>query len=660
MISLQNISKQYGGRYLFRDISLHIGDGDRLALVGSNGAGKSTLMKIITGDEETDSGTITRSKLNTTGYLPQDSIYHRGRTLYEETERVFQDIIDLQARIETIGEEIAATEDGDGAGRDSQRLSKLMQDLDDAQHLIEHKRGYMTDTKIKQVLFGLGFVSDDLQRMTEEFSGGWQMRMATAKLLLREPSVLLLDEPTNHLDIESLEWLEQYLQSYRGSIVLVSHDSRFLDNIVDRIVEISRGTVTEYTGNYASYVRQKAQHSAIVQSTYANQQKLIRKTTRFIERFRYKNTKATQVQSRVKMLEKLERVDIEEEEREISFHFPEPPRGGRMAMELEGISKAYGSKTIFSDISLHIERGDKIALLGVNGSGKSTLARIIAGIEPFQQGSRKPGHNVVISYYSQNRADELDDDRTVLNTLDIVAPAEAPERLRTLLGCFLFTDDDVFKPVKVLSGGEKSRLALARMLLQPANLLILDEPTNHLDLQSKAILQESIAAYSGSCIIIAHDRDFLDPITDKVFFLQRGHLETYPGTVDEFLERDRSRGDTVKGESAEGNEPSHQSPMRAKKRREAELRQALYRRTRPLLQARERVEADIARTEEAKAEHEAAFADQTTYEDEGAVQRINMAYADISARLEQLYDQWEAIEEEIEEIRQSLGDEPSR
>ena len=652
MISLQNISKQYSGKYLFKDISLHIGDEDRIALVGPNGAGKSTLMKIITGKEEADSGNIVKSKLNTTGYLPQDSIYHKGMTLYGETEKVFEDIVQLQARIEEIGSEISLLTD---SGEESKQLNGLIQELERAQHSIEHQKGYMTETKIKQVLFGLGFGSDDLNRMTEEFSGGWQMRMEIAKLLLTEPSVLLLDEPTNHLDMDSLEWLENYLKSYKGSIILVSHDSRFLDNIVERIVEISMGKTTEYKGNYSSYITQKEQHIDILKSTYANQQKFIQKTARFIERFRYKNTKAKQVQSRIKMLEKMEKIEIDKDDRGISFHFPESPHEGRIVMELEGITKSYGANTVFKDLSLQIERGEKIAILGVNGSGKSTLARIIAGIEPFQEGNRTPGRNAVTSYYSQNTAEELDNNKTVFDTLDTFAPKEAPERLRTLLGCFLFTEDDAFKPVEVLSGGEKSRLALARMLLNPANLLILDEPTNHLDIRSKAILQDSLEEYSGSCIIISHDRDFLAPITDKVFFLKKGNLEIYPGSVDEYLEK--CHRDKEKGAAAADKEKSNPPASLEKERKkgEAERRQELYRRIKPLQKAKGKIEREIDAAEQNKAKKDAAFTDQKTYENEGEIQRLNIEYAEISLRLESLYSRWTEIEEEMEGIKRNMG-----
>jgi ATP-binding cassette subfamily F protein 3 len=457
--------------------------------------------------------------------------------------------------------------------------------------------------------------------------------------------------------MDSLEWLENYLKSYKGSIILVSHDSRFLDNIVERIIEISQGKTTEYKGNYSSYIIQKNQQADILRSTYANQQKFIQKTARFIERFRYKNTKAKQVQSRIKMLEKMEKIDIDTDEQEIFFHFPEPPYTGRIIMELEGINKSYGTNHVFKNLSLYIERGEKIAILGVNGSGKSTLARIIAGTESFQKGKRTPAKNTVISYYSQNTAEELDNDQTVFDTLNMMASKEAPEQLRTLLGCFLFTEDDAFKPVKVLSGGEKSRLALARMLLNTANLLILDEPTNHLDIRSKAILQEGLEQYTGSCIIISHDRDFLAPITDKIFSLKKGKLESHFGSVDEYLEKcHREKQEETPKTAGEKPKPPV-SLEKERKREEAERRQELYRRINPLQAAQDKIEREIEKAEQNKAEKEAAFSEQKTYESEEAIRRLNIEHAEVSSRLETLYRTWTKIDEDIAKIKKDMSTE---
>lgn len=646
MTSVQNISKQYGVKHLFKDISLHIGKGECIALVGANGTGKTTLMKIIVGDEvEPDSGSVVRSRLSTAGYLPQDGVFHKGKTLYKEVETVFGELISLHDRIEEISREISIYTSQDNPK--SLRMEELVEELGTVQHILEHREGYNTETKIKQILSGLGFKESDLHRMTEEFSGGWQMRIELAKLLLREPTILLLDEPTNHLDIESLEWLENYLMSYGGSIILVSHDSRFLDNLAVRVVEISMGKVTEYTGNFSSYMEQKTQRLALLQSTYENQNRLIQKTSRFIERFRYKNTKAKQVQSRIKMLEKMDLIELEKNEKTISFDFPPPPRPGRVVMALNKIIKSYGNNPVLEGLDLTIERGDRIAFLGVNGSGKSTLARIIAGSEPFQDGTRKPGHNVLISYYAQNMAEELNPDKTVLDMVAEIPTPMSGRELRTLLGCFLFAGDDISKPVSVLSGGEKSRLALARMLITPANLLVFDEPTNHLDIQSKAVLQRSLENFTGTYIIVSHDRDFLSPLINKIVVLENGELDLYHGTVDEYLQKHRADEDFT--EEMEKNKSALHSG-KEQKRREAEERQERSRKLKPLKDVLNKIEEEIALMEEKKGQIEAAFTDSKTYESENKIQSLNIEHDKITSRLDALYNEWTDIEEEIGRI----------
>jgi ATP-binding cassette subfamily F protein 3 len=650
MISLNDISKQFSGKSLFHDVSIHIGKGDRVALVGPNGAGKSTLMKIIVGHLGADSGTIAQSRFNTAGYLPQDGIYHSGKTLFEEVAAVFKDINSTQDRMTEIFKELQKLSDGGNAN--SPEMADLVEELGKAQHTIEHHNGYTIDARIKQILFGLGFTESDLKRTTDEFSGGWQMRIEIAKLLLMEPTILLLDEPTNHLDIDSLEWLETYLQSYKGAVVLVSHDSRFLDNLVNKIIEISMGNVTQYTGNFSSYLKQKELRDEQIRIAYEQQQKLIEKTERFIGRYRYDKKRAKLVQSRLKMLEKMKLIEKELDDKTISFDFPESPRTGRVVMELNNLTKSYGSNTVFKDISLRIDRGDKIALLGINGSGKSTLARIIAGIESFQEGEHKPGHNVMISYFAQNMADSMNPNRTVLETVDSAAPSASSQELRTMLGCFLFSGDDVFKPVSVLSGGEKSRLALARMLLIPANFLIFDEPTNHLDAQSKAVLQRSLQKVAGSYLIISHDRDFLAPLINKVMYLKNGNVTLYPGTVDDYLFRAKQEDDEgYQPKELAKNKPS-QNFEKTKKQKEAEQRQELYRHLKPLREARNTIEAEIACAEERKVEIEAAFADTKTYEDEKFIQTLHIEHDKIASQLKALYDQWVEIEGKIEQIVQ--------
>lgn len=649
MISLTSISKQFGGRTLFHDVTFHIGKGDRIALVGSNGTGKSTLMKIIVGGLDTDVGTIAQSRFTTAGYLPQEGVYHIGKTLFDEVASVFRDINFLQDRMAEISREIQTRTDSGTAN--SPELAELLEELGNIQHTIEHRDGYTIEARIKQILSGLGFTENDMHRMTEEFSGGWQMRIEIAKLLLREPTVLLLDEPTNHLDIESLQWLENYLQAYKGSIILVSHDSRFLDNLIHRVIEISMGKVTPFTGNFSSYLKQKAVRDAQMRSAYEQQQQLIDKTEQFVARFRYDKRRARQAQSRLKMLEKMELIEVEGSEKAVSFDFPEAPRPGRVILELEDITKSYGNHTIFKNVSLRINREDRIALLGVNGAGKSTLARIIAGSESIQGGERRLGHNVVISYFSQNLADALDPDLTILQTLDMTAPSASDRELRTLLGCFLFSGDDVFKPVSVLSGGEKSRLAIAKMLLKSANFLIFDEPTNHLDAQSKAVLQQSMLNYSGSYLIVSHDRDFLAPLINTVISIGQNGLDIFPGTVDEYLEyteREAEEQPAVQQRISGKKSPAQLEKER--KRIEAEQRRNLHIKLKPLKDKQHMLEDHISHAEARKAEIEVAFSDPQTYTNEKTIKDLHIEHDQLASTLETLYTEWAELEEMIDGI----------
>ena len=652
MISLNNIAKHYSGDYLFKDVTLQVADRERVAVVGANGAGKSTLMKIMVGQIEPDSGAVIQSRSNTAGYLPQDGVYHRGKTLLDEAATAFDDVLLLRRRIAAINKELEVlTENGNPAAPE---LNTLLEELGKLQHHLEHRQGYSIEARCRQILSGLGFSERDFARMTDEFSGGWQMRIELAKLLLREPTILLLDEPTNHLDLESLEWLESYLQSYDGSVVIISHDTRFLDNLVARTLEVSQGAIADYSGNYAAYLKQKAQRMAAAEAAYDSQQRLIKQTMAFVERFRYKATKARQVQSRLRMLDKMERVSVERGEQEIDFNFPQPEPPGRVVMELKDITKAYGSVSVFQGVSLKIDRGDRIAMLGVNGSGKSTLVRVLAGLESFQSGQRMPGHNVSVSYFAQHQAEGLDGTKTVLETLQTLAPAESLTRLRSLLGLFLFPGDDVFKKVAVLSGGEKSRLALARMLLMKANFLILDEPTNHLDVASKAVLQQALDNFSGSYVIVSHDRDFLEPLITKIVDIKDGELRVLPGTVGSYLEKLRAEQqdavllrDTA-GQAVQKKTPFHREKLR--KREEAEKRQERYQRLKPLQAALETLEEEITRYEQRKEELEAALADPRTYENDELARSINLEYREINSRIEALYAEWTQVHEEIEQI----------
>jgi ATP-binding cassette subfamily F protein 3 len=644
MISGVNISLQFGGRVLFDGISFRIGPHDRIGLVGSNGTGKTTLLRMLVGEQSPDSGEIARAKYVSVGYLPQEGVSTTGRSLYKEVETVFGDVLDVQNNLEAIHQRMSEVD------HETEEFNELLELYGELQHKLEDTDAVRMKTKIEKVLMGLGFSPGDLDRPTDEFSGGWQMRIALAKLLLQQPSLLLLDEPTNHLDLDSLQWLEEYLKSYEGAVMIVSHDRRFLDNMTGKTYELSLGSLTEYAGNYSFYVVEKAERKELLLSAYKNQQQQIKQTERFIERFRYKATKARQVQSRIKSLEKLDKIELEDDEDEIHFAFPPAPPSGRVAMELRGIHKSYGANTIFSGVDFDIDRGDRIAFVGVNGAGKSTLSRIIAGVEPFDAGERTAGHNVVVSYFAQHQAEELDPRKDVLQTVDDVAAGEIRKRLRNLLGCFLFRGDDVFKKVSVLSGGEKSRLALAKMLLQPCNLIVMDEPTNHLDMRSKAILQEALAEFGGSYIIVSHDRDFLDPIVNKVVEFKQGRIKIYPGNVSDYIYRKQKETERAQESASAEQTEAVKLDDKERKRREAEQRQRRYRVTRPVQEELAKVESTIGLKEKRKAEIEALMATPEFFHDGEQVKRITAEYKALEQELTDAYFKWNELTNELAKI----------
>jgi ATP-binding cassette subfamily F protein 3 len=644
MISGTDISLQFSSRVLFKDISFRIGPRDRIGLVGSNGAGKTTLLKILVGEMEPDAGTVNKAKYVTTGYLAQEGTATEGRTLYAEAESVFGDILDTQARLEDVHERMAEVDN-----HESEEFRELLELYGELQHKVEASDAFRMKGVIEKVLKGLGFRENDFQRDTGEFSGGWQMRIALAKLLLQQPSLLLLDEPTNHLDLESLQWLEEYLQSYEGAVMIVSHDRRFLDTMVHTIYELSMGTLTEYAGNYTAYQELRAQRLEQQIAAFENQQAQIRQTRRFIERFRYKATKARQVQSRVKMLERMELVQLEDEEGAIDFSFPPATPSGRVVMELLDVGKQYGTLSVFDHVSLDIYRGDRMAFVGVNGAGKSTLSRLIAGLEPPNHGERRVGHNVLISYFAQHQAEELNPDFDVLQTVEAVAAGETRRQLRTLLGCFLFQGDDVFKKVRVLSGGEKSRLALAKMLLIPANLLVMDEPTNHLDMRSKGVLQDALDEFEGSFVIVSHDRDFLDPIVNKVVEFADGSIRVYPGTLSEYLDRKRAERSSAAVSTQGAARASGGMNERERKRHEAELRQQRYRLTKPIQDKIDSLEKLIAAHEAEKANIERRMADPEFYRDGEHVKAVSARYKEVQEQLSNEYFSWGELAKRLEE-----------
>ena len=648
MLSLDHISLQFGGRVLFEDLSCMIGPHDRIGLVGSNGTGKTTLLRVITGLVQPDDGTISRAKFVTVGYLPQEGIAISGCTLYDEAASAFEDVLEVERELEEARQSLTRL------SPDSEEHAETLEIFGELQHKLEDLDAFRMKSKVERVLMGLGFFVSDLERMTEEFSGGWQMRIELAKLLLREPSVLLLDEPTNHLDLETLQWLEEYLRSYNGAVVLVSHDRAFLDNLCSKTFALSMSALEQYAGNYSFYEKEHALRRELLIQAQKNQQQRLKDTQQFIDRFRYKATKARQVQSRIKQLEKMELIEIEPEESGIRFEFPPPPASGRVVMELKCLSKSYGSLQVFDQLDYKIERGDHIAVVGANGAGKSTLSRILAGAEPFDDGERILGHQVTLSYFAQHQAEELDPAKDALETIDEIAEGEIRKKLRTLLGSFLFHDDDVFKKVSVLSGGEKSRLALAKMLLRPANFLILDEPTNHLDMKSKRVLQEALVGYEGTFLIVSHDRSFLDPVVNKVLEVGQGGVRTYIGSVSDYIAKKREEKDqpqTAAQQMPGGGPVVRELSEKERKRIEAEKRQQLSVRLKPLRQRGEELERSIALLESRQKEIVELMLDPEFYRNGTEAKRVSAERKEIEMNLARAYDEWETVQMEMEKIR---------
>ncbi|MBL4575608.1 MAG: ABC-F family ATP-binding cassette domain-containing protein [Opitutaceae bacterium] len=529
MIALQNITLQYGERYLYKDINATITAHDRIGLVGSNGSGKSTLLKILCGIEKIDDGKVDKANYVTFGYLPQDGIEMSGRTLFKETETAFADVLGLKAKVEEAERRL------DEMDTSSEEFYETLELIGTWEHRLEDLDAGKLPSRIESVLLGLGFSSSDMQRRTEEFSGGWQMRIALAKLILANPSLLLLDEPTNHLDITSQQWLENFLNSYEGSLLMISHDRSFLDEICNRTFELSLGSLHTYSGNYSVFEKQSAERKELQLKAYKSQQKEIQQAEQFINRFRAKASKAKQAQSRIKALDKIERIQIEEEEASVSFSFAPPPRSGQTIIKLSNLCKSYDDLEVIRNANIRIERGDRIAIVGVNGAGKTTIAKIIAGVEAFQSGEREMGPSTHISYFGQHQANELDKGLTVLATMEDAAEGKNLTNIRSILGTFLFRGDDVFKKVSVLSGGERNRLALAKMLARSANFLILDEPTNHLDMRSQDALQRALAEYTGAYLIVSHNRAFMDPLATKVLEVRKDGLDLFPGNISDYL-----------------------------------------------------------------------------------------------------------------------------
>ncbi len=678
MISLDNLTVSYGGWTLFDNISFLINPKDRIGLVGRNGAGKTTLLKLITGEQQPTSGAVTVNGECSIGYLPQTMRVADTTTLAEETAKAFDEVLRLEAEIDRLTHEVAERTD-----YESEAYEQLLHRLTDAQDRYHILGGETRDADIEKTLLGLGFRREDFGRATSEFSGGWRMRIELAKLLLRRPSIFLLDEPTNHLDIESIQWLEEYLKNYNGAVLLISHDRAFLDNVTNRTVELSLGKVTDYKVSYSKYVVLRAERRAQQLAAYENQQRMIEKTEEFIEKFRYKPTKSNQVQSRIKQLERLDRLEIEEEDlATLNIKFPPAPRSGQIVAEIREAGMSFGAKHVFSGADFTIEKGDKIALVGRNGEGKTTLARMLIGHLTPTEGSIRLGANVNIGYYAQNQDDLMDGEFTVYDTLDRVAVGDIRTRLRDILGAFLFRGEDIDKKVKVLSGGERARLAMARMMLEPRNLLVLDEPTNHMDMRSKDILKEAILKYDGTVVVVSHDREFLDGMVDKVYEFRDGGVREYLGGIYYFLEkrkleslqeierRDAPARGAAKGAAkgtAKGPQPAGKGAAAGRNGQSAgkgapaaetqvpaeaaalsgkasyEQRKEQEKLLRKLRRAVETIEAELADIERQIAAYDAKFASATAYDEADYA-----AYNDLKARYDHQMHEWEKASYELE------------
>jgi ATP-binding cassette subfamily F protein 3 len=652
MIQLSGAGKRFGHKLLFENTDWLITPHDRVGLVGANGTGKSTLMKVLAGLDTFDYGSLVVAKGTTAGYLPQDGLSLSGRTVFTECMAVFTELHAMERELETLTHRISELD----------HTSAEYADVADRYHSLEHefrtRDGYSIEAEVGRVLMGLGFRKEDWARQTDEFSGGWQMRLALAKLLLQKPNLLLLDEPTNHLDLEARNWLEEYLHDYPHALVLISHDRYFLDVTVNKIAEIWNKRFWFYTGNYDKFLTQKTQRNEQLQAAYRNQRDRIEQLEVFINRFRYQATKAKQVQSRIKELEKIERIEIPPEEKTIHFSFSQPKPSGRIVAEFEGVAKSYpiagsGEKEVFRDVSFLIERGDRIALVGVNGAGKSTLIKLLAGTERTTNGEFRLGHNVQADYFAQDQYKELDADARMIDDLGNASPRSTQTELRSLLGCFLFSEDDVFKKIGVLSGGERGRYALLRLLLHPANFLLLDEPTNHLDLRAKDVLLDALMEYTGTVVFVSHDRYFIDKLATRVFEIGDGKVEVYPGNYEDYLWR--KQGASAKQNEAirqqlSATELAPQTPSNGNQASSEAIPAAKAKRLNPIKRKKmedriHELEGEISRAETAIAQCETALQD---FVSAGESQRQTQELDQRKAAHAALIREWEELSQSLQ------------
>lgn len=646
MIDISNLSIQFTGENLFEGVNLRISRHDKIALVGSNGTGKSTFLKLLCGIEHPETGNIKKQKGIKIGYLPQDIIAFRGQTLFNEVKASLPDIRSLDEREKLVLENLS------DLNISEEDRSEVLEELGEIQQRKDQIDFYSADSRIEKILMGLGFKEKDFFRRTEEFSGGWQMRIQMAKILLSQNDLLLMDEPTNHLDIDTLGWLINFLQTSTSATIIISHDRHFINSVTNRTIEVFDKQVNFYNGNYNQYLVFKDEREKQLISIQRSTEKRKKEIEKFVERFRYKATKARQVQSRIKLLEKIETVDIAGDEKKIDLRFPDPPKSGVIPVEVKNVNHSYGSLVVLKNVNLQIEREDKIAIVGPNGAGKTTLAKIIASKLTATSGNIELGHNTLLSYYEQEVADSIDPDFDLIDALEEVNNDLSAGQIRSILGSFLFSGDDVFKKIKVLSGGERSRVALSRLLLTKANVIILDEPTNHLDFSSKAILQEALINFSGTLIIVSHDIDFLSPIVNKVIEIRDCLAKIYPGTIDYYMSKRQELNET-KAEQAESSS-SDKTNRKDQKRLEAELRQKKFAATKEIRNKLEKCEKEVAKLEEIKSKLENELSDAKIFTNPQIAKDKNQEYEQIKIQLESAYHLWTELSDKLEEIEKEF------